>query len=401
VMSHPAIKYAVVPALVWLVTVAGVRAVILVPEDCFAPEPEILRARASLAADWLIENQLGDGRYTYEYDVEQGQPTGGYNIVRHAGVTMSLYQVAGKLENREAFEAAERGTEWLIENLHEHEDWVGPEEAGNIKVGAAGLMTVALGERRLLTGEDRYDDVMRGLGRFMRSQQRDDGGYYTKWFVESQEMDRVSTSAYYPGEALWGLAMLHEAFPGEGWDEAAWNTADFVTLRRDEVEDIPFPPLNDHWASYGLAEMAEWGLEEHHADYARGMAGRFSLLIRFEDQKTDEDLGWLTRGPERRAAALGTWVEGASALWRLSAADERLADLQDDLRDRSACGAGILVDRQVMDTASAELDGAWFDGGLTRMDDQQHAISGLLYTADALEGHERREPERLSGVGGD
>ena len=50
-------------------------------------------------------------------------------------------------------------------------------------------------------------------------------------------MDLVSTSAYYPGEALWGLAMLHEAFPGEGWDDAAWLTADFITLRRDEVED--------------------------------------------------------------------------------------------------------------------------------------------------------------------
>jgi hypothetical protein len=27
------------------------------------------------------------------------------------------------------------------------------------------------------------------------------------------------------------------------------------------------------------------------------------------------------------------------------------------------------------------------------MDDQQHAASGLLYTADALDGRERREPD--------
>lgn len=393
-IRHPAVKYLVVPLLVWAVTVGAVRAVILIPEHCFSPDPETLRESAGLAADWLVENQLEDGRYTYEYDLERGEPTGGYNIVRHAGVTMSLYQVAGKLGDQDAFDAAERGTDYLIDNLHEHDDWAGPEEAGNIKVGAAGLMTVALAERRLLTGEDRYDDVMRGLGRFMRSQQREDGGYYTKWFVDSQEVDRVSTSAYYPGEALWGLAMMHEAFPGEGWDEAAWLTADFVTLRRDEVEDIPFPPLNDHWASYGLAEMAEWGLEDHHTDYARAMAGRFSLFIRFEDQKDNNDFNWLVRGPERRSSALGTWVEGTSALWRLAGADERLSDLQDDIRDRSACGAGILVERQLDGTSSELLNGAWFIDGITRMDDQQHAISGLLYTADALEGNEQREPDR-------
>ncbi len=36
--------------------------------------------------------------------------------------------------------------------------------------------------------------------------------------------------------------------------------------------------------------------------------------------------------------------------------------------------------------------GAWFRAGETRMDDQQHAFSGLLYTVDALDGRVRREP---------
>ncbi len=37
--------------------------------------------------------------------------------------------------------------------------------------------------------------------------------------------------------------------------------------------------------------------------------------------------------------------------------------------------------------------GAWFIHDVTRMDDQQHAISGLIYTADALDDRPRREPD--------
>jgi hypothetical protein len=227
----------------------------------------------------------------------------------------------------------------------------------------------------------------------MLAQQKDDGGFFTKWYVESETVDRVSTSAYYPGEALWALAMLHEAFPGEGWDAAAWRAADFVTLLRDEVENVEYPPLNDHWAAYGMAEMVEWGLEDHHIDYARRLAGRFSLFIRFEAQKADEGLNLRLRGDSRSASALGTWVEGMAALWRLAESDERMAAMADDIREQSACGADLLAQRQADDDQAPLEAGAWFIHDVTRMDDQQHAISGLLYTADALDGRTKREPD--------
>ena len=40
-------------------------------------------------------------------------------------------------------------------------------------------------------------------------------------FLRADEPDTYGTSRYYPGEALWALALTHEAFPGEGWDEPA------------------------------------------------------------------------------------------------------------------------------------------------------------------------------------
>ena len=393
-MNHPAFRIVAVPVLLWAAILGVIRVVIAPAELCGSGSASEFRSAASDAATWLRVNQFEDGSYAYEYDRDTDSYPNAYNVVRHAGVTMSLYQVAGRLGDDEAFGAAESGSAWLLDNMVYRDGWGGPTNGSTIKVGSAALMTIALAERRLMTGETVYDDVMRALGNFMIAQQKENGGFFTKWFVATETMDRVSTSAYYPGEALWALALLHEAFPDEGWDAAAWATADFVTLLRDDEEDVPFPPLNDHWASYGLAEMAEWGLDEHHIDYARRLAARFSLFIRFEAQKTDEGLNLEVRGDSRRSSALGTWVEGMAALWRLSMSDERMADISDEILEQSRCGSDLLVQRQVGNDAPPIEAGAWFIHDNTRMDDQQHAISGLIYTADGVEGRVKREPDR-------
>ncbi len=393
-MSHPVLRIIALPVLLWAVVLGVVRVVIAPAELCADGTPDEFRDTALDAAAWLYLNQRDDGSYVYEYDRASDEFPDAYNVVRHAGVTMSLYQVAGRLGDEASFDAAERGTAWLLDNMVYRDNWGGPTNGTNVKVGSAALMTIALAERRLLTGEPLHDGTMRALGEFMRVQQKENGGFFTKWFVATEMMDLRSTSAYYPGEALWALAMLHEAFPDEGWDVDAWETADFVSLLRDDEEDVEFPPLNDHWAAYGFAEMAEWGLEDQHTDYARRLAARFSLFIRFEAQKTDEGMSLQVRGDSRRSSALGTWVEGMAALWRLSMSDERLADISDEILEQARCGAELLADRQVGDNQPPLESGAWFIHDVTRMDDQQHAISGLIYTADGLDGRGQREPDR-------
>ena len=164
-----------------------------------------------------------------------------------------------------------------------------------------------------------------------------------------------------------------------------------------------FRPLADHWASYGMAEMAEWGLSDEEIDYARRLAGRFGFLIRIESQRERglfDGLGRLIR-VDVPAAAFGTWVEGLSALWRLSVADPRMADLRPEIEARLEIGASLLARRQIGAEASADYArpdrvlGAWFVNGETRMDDQQHALSGLLFAADAIEGRTNRSPDEL------
>ena len=84
-----------------------------------------------------------------------------------------------------------------------------------------------------------------------------------------------------------------------------------------------------------------------------------------------------------RAAGFGTVVEALGSFWRLTAPEPRLADHHDTVGDRLRCGAGILVDRQAEAPDDGEptptdlVTGAWFHDDTTRMDDQQHAISGI------------------------
>lgn len=135
-------------------------------------------------------------------------------------------------------------------------------------------------------------------------------------------------------------------------------------------------PWPDQWAAYTLGEMAEWGLEAHHVDYARRLLERYGLLVRFDAQRGTA-YGNLTHGPAPRGSGTGTWIEGLAALHPMTISDPRLEDLRDATAEHLACGAARLADRQVT-ADDARLDGAWFYDDVTRMDDQQHAASGLL-----------------------
>jgi hypothetical protein len=181
---------------------------------------------------------------------------------------------------------------------------------------------------------------------------------------------------------------MHNLFPGEGWDAPAREVLDYLATERDAVEDLTPAPWPDQWAAYTLAELAPSGLDDHHVAYARSLAERFGLLLRTESQKETWPVAFVD--PRARGAGLGVWAEGIGALGDAAAADERLDDLGAAIDDRLTCGASILVERQE-DAAEAArwpspalVEGAWFREDVTRMDDQQHVLSGLLAAAGEL-----------------
>ena len=375
-------------ALVLLIAVAFV--VLAPPERCPPVSAGELRASAQAAVGWFVRNQEADGSWLYLYDAESDSAAPEYNPVRHAGVTMGLYQAAAAgLPG--ALRSADRGTEWALDRLMEHDDWAALADDGRVATGATALLAAGLDIRRQATGETRHDELLHRLGRFLLAQTEPSGAVLASYDPVREKPVAGEYSKYFTGEAYWALARLHRAFPGEGWGEAADRIGAYVATSRDEAEDH-WPPIPDHWAGYGLAETVEFPergrppLTRDEADYAREQSGLFGVQARWIGQRFAPWGGLVRGGYKPRGGGYGVIGEGLAGLWRAARADARLADQRGPLAERATCIAGLAIREQSGpdDAAGAarpeRVEGAWFIDGETRMDDQQHALAALLRT---------------------
>ena len=365
------------------------------PEHCPSVTAPQLRDSAQAAVGWFIRNQDADGTWLYQYDADEDLVPPTYNAIRHSGVTMGLYQAAAAgLPG--ALDSADRGTAWALDTLHEADGWVAVEYLGEVPVGASALLVAGLVIRRDATGEDRYDGVLRRLGRFLLAQTEPTGAVLAQYDATTEAPVPGEYSDYYTGEAYWALALLHRAFPGEGWGEAADRIGAYLATSRDEVEDH-WPALPDHWAAYGAAETVDFPergdppLTAAEVDYARRQAELFGSATRWVSQQFGP-WGEVVRGGDTpRGGGYGVIGEALTGWWLVAQADPRMADLSEPIAERAECIAGLAMDAQsdADDAASAaspeRVEGAWLLDGETRMDDQQHALAGLLRTIPIVE----------------
>jgi hypothetical protein len=373
----------------WVVGAALLRGTLLAPEVCPPFTADDAHASAVAAVDWIVDNQFDTGRYLYLYNRTTGETPPAYNLVRHAGTTMAVYQLVAAGEPQ-YLPAADRATRYMLDRMVETDPgaaaWAEP--GNDLQLGAAALMTLSLLIRREATGDEAFDDELRALGRFMEGQQLEDGVMLERWTFAGRGPDPTQRSRYATGEALWAFAYLHDTFPGDGWDDAAWRTLDYLSLRRDDEERLFPNPWPDQWAAYSLGQMAGWELEPHQLAYARSLAAQFGVQVRWDSQRNG-GISTLAHPPEPRGAGFGTVLEGLGRIGVLAATDPRMQDLQAPLEARLVCGAARLAAAQVTagevvgDVAEYEI-GAWFLNGETRMDDQQHAASGMLWAEAVL-----------------
>ncbi len=378
-------RKAVVLGVTWVLVGAGLRLTMLAPEVCPPLTADDAVAAAEAAAEWIAVNQRSDGTFLYEWDRDTSAASPSYNIVRHAGTTMALYQAARYTtgDTDRFLAAADHALAWMLARVVATDDGASGWADGdaNVKLGAVALLAISLLERRAVTGDTGHDGLLVELGRFMAGQQTADGAMLDSWDVDTRAPDPDVRSRYATGEALWALALLHETFPEERFDEVAWPTLDYLSTRRDDEEGLWPRPWPDQWAAYSLEAMGDWGLSAEHVAYARALAAQFGVGVRWDSQRAG--IATITHPPEPRGAGFGTTIEGASMLQRLAATDARLADVADPLADRTACGAARLAAFQTPPGPGVPPTeaGAWFRQGVTRMDDQQHAASALMWTA--------------------
>jgi hypothetical protein len=355
-------------ALVWGLGLVIMRGLVVPAERCPPVDTAAVQRSIDGAVTWLERGTQPDGRFLYGYYAGTKRTSPLYNDTRHAGILYVLYR-AGRIG------AGDAGMRHVEPNLIQHGNWsafVAPGDDAD--VGAASLLIAALAERRLSTGEARYDTLARRLGRFIVSQTQPDGSVLEFWRPATQRTVPGLHGKFSTGEAMYALALLNRIFPGEGWERPAHRIAGYIATRRDVAEGYA-THQPDHWAAYGLAELAPTGLSAAEVAYARRLAGYFGYEIRFESQHTGRPLNMFTES----GADLGVVGEGSAALWRLAGEEPRLADLRPQLAERVTCLTGTTVRKQTSPAnPDPRLAGAWFYRGYTQMDDQQHAIGALL-----------------------
>jgi hypothetical protein len=344
-------------------------------EHC--PVVGVAEARATIAAGvgWLAGGQAADGMFTYSNVLP------GYNVVRHAGVLLSLEHAAG-IGVDGAAAAGDAGRAWAVERLVPAGGGVAlPELDGTARTGASALFTRALLLRQDRTGSSVDDEVLRGLGRFLASQVVDGGAVSSRWDPATDAPVPGVHDRFFTGQVLWALHGLIDAgLADEGVDEAAAAVGEYLP-RRDGEEHL-FPPVSDHWGAYAYDGLGLDRLSPEQRAHAERLVGVIGVQVRGESTRWRGGIVGALRGGTASGSGLGTLGEGGLALLRLLGPD-RAPGL--DVRMR--CVAGMLVERQ-------EPDGGWYRDGVTRMDDQQHAISALVAALPLL-----AEPADVVGGG--
>ena len=275
-----------------IVGAAVIRIGVVPAEVCPLVTAKGVAASIDAAVGWLIGGMATDGTYTYGYDKDEDRINRGYSNARHSGVTMSLYQTYRITNDPAVLAAADRGLVHALDRVTEHNGWMAWEPGGDIPVGANGLLLAALTLRRNATGEQIHDEVMRGLGRFLVSQQQPDGSVFAYWNIGDERPSPVF-GPFATGEAAWALALLDRQFPGESWGEAAARTLDYMGNDRNRTEGY-LTSLPDHWAAYTVADLRSGLVTDERAAYARRLAGFFGIRLRFEAQRRGTGINlWL------------------------------------------------------------------------------------------------------------
>jgi hypothetical protein len=390
--------------LAWLLVTVGVlglaRAVVALPERCGTPTATTVDTAVADTVGWFVRNQHPDGRWLYRYDGVADEDLGDYNWVRHAGVLLSLEQAARFLTGEVAEAAAlsaDRGWAAVAAEAVEVPSPYGP-GALLASTGGSALAGVAWAERRERTGDASLDEQLEAWVRVVASQVQTDGSVLN-------QIDRItgvgvpgSTGPFSTGQALFLLyrtarlaseygVVLDDALARD-LEPSARRIGAYIARHRAEVEGF-VPDTSDHWAAYGFADLVSTPLDHatltaDELSFVRKQIGIAGVQVRYESQRTNGGVDRWLRGRQTLPAGLGTLGESLGGWWTLTTVHPALVEYRSAVESRLACTAGMLVDRQTRgDAADAMADpnrsrGAWFQFGITQMDDQQHALSALL-----------------------
>ena len=351
---------------------------------------ELARERAAMGARWLAGVARDDGSFLYLYYPEDDRyDREDYNEVRHAGTTYSLFTAYGVEADPDVQEAAEGGARYIDASSvtvgQRGRAYVFGER---MKLGGQALAIVALLERRRVTEDTTYDDLIDGLARFMASLEIPDepGRYYQSYYHAEDLPSLDPDSDYYPGEALLAFTRLAQQFPEGPYLDHAKRAAQFLIYQRDG--DIPAAgevPRQDHWLTMALSELYRLDPRPEYLEVVY-LQAEDMIAAQYGTDAPPMRIGGSSQQSPINHTSTATKAEALVAAWALArlagddAAEERYAlaarrNLQFQLRVQYTA-----ENTQLFPRPEAAI-GAWGKDAVdpwVRIDFVQHNVSSLL-----------------------
>jgi len=289
--------------------------------------PEIRRS-IEIAADYLVRETDGRGKFTYRYNAYADKNDGGYNMLRHAGTAYSMFQAYRLVGDEAIYDAAARAMDYYRRRMKEDEDrpgeWFILDGGGSrkrAKLGGAGLGLLAYVEmEKAKPGSSDYE-AMLGLARHIEHMQQDDGSFESFYNWDGKEKT-TRKSTFYPGEATLALVRLHQLTGDERWLDVAERAADYYVDKRwvSLGLRIYIPP--DAWGLQALEELDRVRPNSRREKYALAVSESIARHKLMDPEVTPPDMvgGDLSGlGSLPLAANSGSYGEALTAGARLEA----------------------------------------------------------------------------------
>ena len=179
-----------------------------------SPVPDVIRRKdvrksAAAAGDWFLAH-LDRKTKTFSYRYQpwiNGVNRSGYSFPRHAGSVLILYRIFAVTKDNRYLKGADLALDYLLARLHHAPRGLYIREVWwKGKLGSAALCALALFERRLATGEKKYDQKINGILDFIEFMQLPSGRLSPYYLIRRRSPDSKTIAQNFPGQALWALA---------------------------------------------------------------------------------------------------------------------------------------------------------------------------------------------------
>ena len=356
--------------------------------------PQRLRHRCDLGGDYLARHITSRHRYHYAWKAREGRNGTGYNLLRHAGTTYSIFQLYNHTGQERHYEAAADAMRYLKRKrafAFGDRDRCFEVSGKKVKLGGAGLTLLALVEQAIARPEDADWEWMRCLAGHI-VHQTTESGYMESFYTDGDRYKWSDhKSIYYPGEALLGLVRLYEIDPDPRWQECAVRGSDFLVHVRWRALGLELQVPPDAWLIQALEVLHRQVPDPAYAAYAFEIG---DVLTRYQvmSARAPADIhGGRVAGTFPQVISTGSRGEGMAAAARL---ERRLRPGDTFFLERLEANSRYALRNQYTEPIlfgirrPAEALGGFRNAANDpeiRIDGVQHNLSGLLGLLELLE----------------